>query len=124
MEKKKEFLEGIKKKKVSDIVFKPEGLGVLEFEVEMLTPDFECKKVPFRVERVSTQTFSKLSQLKEELESMGEILSKFIAFPIEARTLEFYNLDMEAMGNITELIMDFQTTPILFLENFRESKKS
>lgn len=121
--KKKEFLEGIEKKKISNIIFKTEGLGALEFDLEMVGKNFEISSTPFRIERVSTESFLKLQDIKDGVKAIETTLKTFIAFPVEARDKEYFNLDLEAMTNIVEFILDFQQTPILFLENFKGNAK-
>ncbi|CAL7895731.1 hypothetical protein [Fusobacterium necrophorum] len=120
-DKKKEFLEGIEKKNVSNVVFKTEGLGALEFDLKMLTRTFKHTDVPFRIERISTDSYLKIANMKDPMESTAEILKKFIAYPVEAREIEFFNLDFSAMENVVSLITDFQNTPLPFLEHFKEN---
>jgi len=54
--KNKEFLKKIEDKNISNITFKAEGLGVLEFNLMMTGKDFKTIERPFRIERVSTDT--------------------------------------------------------------------
>lgn len=122
--KKKAFLEGIEAKNVSDIVFKPENLGALEFNLGMVTKKFELEEVPFRIERITSDTFLKITEEKNDIKGIEKTLNAFIAFPVEARNKEFFNLDTEAMGGLVELILDFQQTPFLFIENFKEDKRA
>lgn len=49
-----------------------------------------------------------------------EVLRSFVAFPVEARDKEFFNLDMDAMLTLVEVITEFQQTPILYIKNFRK----
>lgn len=121
--KKKEFLEGIDRKNISNIIFKPEGLGALEFDLEMTGKDFKTTNIPFRVERITTESFLKLQDIKDGIKGVEEALKTFIAYPVEARDKEFFNLDLDAMTNIVEFIIDFQQTPILFIENFKGNAK-
>ena len=51
-DKKKDFLKSLEDKKVSNVVFKPEGLGALEFDIVMTGKNFETTSIPFRVERI------------------------------------------------------------------------
>lgn len=118
---KKEFLEGVEKKNISNIVFKTEGLGVLEFDLMMTGKNFETTNIPFRIERVSTDTFLRISNIKDDMKSIEETLKTFIAFPVEARDKEYFNLDLEAMTKIIEFIIEFQQTPFLFISNFKEN---
>ena len=102
--KNKEFLKKIEDKNISNITFKAEGLGVLEFNLMMTGKDFKTIERPFRIERVSTDTFFKLSSA-------------------EARDIEFFNMDQEALETITVIITEFQQTPFLFIKNFGENKE-
>ena len=120
--KKKDFLKSLEDKKVSNVVFKAEGLGALEFDIVMTGKNFETTSIPFRIERISTDSFLKFLDLKSDIERAEKILLNFIAFPVEARDKEYFNLDMEAMTNISTLIVDFQQTPFLYIESFRETK--
>ena len=121
--KNKEFLEKLKNKNVSNIIFKPDGLGALEFELMMTGKDFKTMDRSFRVERVSTDTFFKLSSEKDELAIGKKLLNTFIAQPAEARDIEFFNMDQEALETITVIITEFQQTPFLFIKNFGENKE-
>ena len=120
--KNKEFLEKLENKNVSNVIFKPEGLGALEFDLMMTGKDFKTIDRPFRIERVSTDTFFKLLSKKEELTTGKELLINFIAQPIEARDIEFFNMDQEALETVVTVITEFQQTPFLFIKNFEENK--
>jgi len=120
--KNKEFLEKLENKNVSNVIFKPEGLGALEFDLMMTGKDFKTIDRPFRIERVSTDTFFKLLSKKEELTTGKELLANFIAQPIEARDIEFFNMDQEALETVVTVITEFQQTPFLFIKNFEENK--
>ena len=113
--KNKEFLKKIEDKNISNITFKAEGLGAL---------DFKTIERPFRIERVSTDTFFKLSSEKDELAIGKKLLNTFIAHPTEARDIEFFNMDQEALETITVIITEFQQTPFLFIKNFGENKEN
>ena len=121
--KNKEFLEKLKNKNVSNVIFKPDGLGALEFDLMMTGKDFKTMDRSFRVERVSTDTFFKLSSEKDELAIGKKLLNTFIAQPAEARDIEFFNMDQEALETITVIITEFQQTPFLFIKNFGENKE-
>ena len=121
-DKKKDFLKSLEDKKVSNVVFKPEGLGALEFDIVMTGKNFETTSIPFRIERISTDSFLKFLDLKSDIERAEKILLNFIAFPVEARDKEYFNLDMEAMTNISTLIVDFQQTPFLYIERKNKQK--
>ncbi|ASG29869.1 hypothetical protein CBG60_00335 [Fusobacterium animalis] len=120
--KNKEFLEKLKNKNVSNIIFKPDGLGALEFDLMMTGKDFKTMDRSFRVERVSTDTFFKLSAKKDELTTAKELLTTFVAQPAEARDIEFFNMDQEALLTMVNVITEFQQTPFLFIKNFGENK--
>ena len=120
--KNKEFLKKIEDKNISNITFKAEGLGALEFNLMMTGKDFKTIERPFRIERVSTDTFFKLSSEKDELAIGKKLLNTFIAQPMEARDIEFFNMGQEALETITVIITEFQQTPFLFIKNFGENK--
>lgn len=120
--KNKEFLEKLKNKNVSNIIFKPNGLGALEFDLMMTGKDFKTMDRSFRIERVSTDTFFKLSAKKDELTTAKELLTTFVAQPVEARDIEFFNMDQEALLTMVNVITEFQQTPFLFIENFGKNK--
>lgn len=120
--KNKEFLEKLENKNISNVIFKPEGLGALEFDLMMTGKDFKTIDRPFRIERVSTDTFFKLLSKKEELTTGKELLTNFIAQPIEARDIEFFNMDQEALETVVTVITEFQQTPFLFIKNFEKNK--
>ena len=120
--KNKKFLEKLENKNISNVIFKPEGLGALEFDLMMTGKDFKTTDRPFRIERVSTDTFFKLLSKKEELTTGKELLTNFIAQPIEARDIEFFNMDQEALETVVTVITEFQQTPFLFIKNFEENK--
>jgi len=115
--KNKEFLKKIEDKNISNITFKAEGLGALEFNLMMTGKDFKTIERPFRIERVSTDTFFKLSSEKDELAIGKKLLNK-------ARDIEFFNMDQEALETITVIITEFQQTPFLFIKNFGENKEN
>ena len=120
--KNKEFLEKLKNKNVSNVIFKTDGLGALEFDLMMTGKDFKTMDRSFRVERVSTDTFFKLSAKKDELTTAKELLTTFVAQPAEARDIEFINMDQEALLTMVNVITEFQQTPFLFIKNFGENK--
>ena len=105
----------------SNVNFKPEGLGALEFEKEIFSKNFEVETVKFRIERVALQIADKLENEKEDLKATEKILKTFIALPEEARYTNFFELDYDAMKEIIQLISQFQVTPFLFTEGARKS---
>lgn len=109
-------------KKFKNVEFKPEGLGALEFNVEMYSEKFKVEEIPFRIERVSLQVADKvLKDNLNKIEDMEKVLATFIAFPKEATKLSYFNLDYNAMSDIAELIALFQSTPFSFTEAARNS---
>lgn len=110
--------------KFENVEFKAEGLGALEFNVEIFSKDFKLEKIPFRIERVSLQAADKvLKDNLNKIEDMEKVLSTFIAFPKEATKLNYFDLDYSAMSDIAELIALFQSTPFSFTETARNSTK-
>lgn len=107
----------------SNVVFKPEGLGALEFEREIYSEGFEVKNVKFRIERVALQVAERLEEVKAGSETSGQILKTFIAVPSEARSVDFFKMDYTAMREIIELISEFQVAPFLFTEGARKSEE-
>lgn len=104
------------------IEFKKEGLGALEFTMKVVDSEFEEKEVQFRIERVSPQTYLKIGG-KEKLENMvPETIKNFIALPVEARDLDFFKFDTEALNVIGTIAGDFQNTPLAFRKPFEELK--
>lgn len=101
-------------KKINNIEFKKEGLGALEFDLKVSNADWEEKDVHFRIERVSPQTYLKIGG-KEKLEqSIPETFKNFIALPVEAREIDFFSYDSEAIVILGQVIAKFQQTPLLF----------
>ena len=120
--KNKEFLEKIENKNISNIIFKTEHLGALEFDLMMTGKDFKTMDRSFRIERVSTDTFLKFLNKKDEMVMSKETLKTFIAYPIEAKDIEYFNMDQEALETIITIITEFQQTPFLFIKIFGEIK--
>lgn len=108
----------------SNVNFKPEGLGALEFEKEIFLKNFEVETVKFRIERVALQIADKLENEKEDLKTTEKILKTFIAFPEEARYTHFFELDYDSMKEIIQLISQFQVTPFLFTERARRETET
>ena len=108
----------------SNVTFKPEGLGALEFEKEVFSNNFEVETVKFRIERVAMQVAEKLEDEKEDSKAAGKILKTFIAEPSDARSVQFFELDYNAMKEIVELISEFQVAPFLFTERARATKET
>lgn len=108
----------------SNVTFKPEGLGALEFEKEVFSKKFEVETVKFRIERVAMQVAEKLEDEKEDIKAAEKILKTFIAEPSDARSVQFFELDYNAMKEIVELISEFQVAPFLFTERARTTKET
>ncbi len=108
----------------SNVTFKPEGLGALEFEKEVFSKKFEVETVKFRIERVAMQVAEKLEDEKEDIKAAEKILKTFIAEPSDARFVQFFELDYNAMKEIVELISEFQVAPFLFTERARATKET
>lgn len=108
----------------SNVTFKPEGLGALEFEKEVFSKKFEVETVKFRIERVAMQVAEKLEDEKEDIKAAEKILKTFIAEPSDARSVQFFELDYNAMKEIVELISEFQVAPFLFTERARATKET
>lgn len=105
-----------------NVTFKTEGLGALEFEKEVFSKKFEVETVKFRIERVAMQIAEKLEDEKEDIKATEKILKTFIASPAEARFIDFFELDYNAMKEIIELISEFQVAPFLFTEGARKTE--
>ena len=108
----------------SNVTFKPEGLGALEFEKEVFSKNFEVETVKFRIERVAMQVAEKLEDEKDDIKAAEKILKTFIAEPSDARSVQFFELDYNAMKEIVELISEFQVAPFLFTERARAAKET
>ena len=102
--------------RISNIEFKPEGLGALEFTINMVDETWQEKPVDFRLERVSPQTFLKIAGKEGIEKSFVETLSNFVALPVEARNIDFFKFDTGAMEIVGTISNDFQKTPLVFRE--------
>ena len=110
------------KEKIQNLDFKKEHLGAIEFEFQVTNKDFEAETIDFRIERVTPQTFLKLTDKKGNLQITEEALQSFIAFPPEAKKLSFFNMDNEALNQIIEIATTFQQQPLLYARRAEESK--
>lgn len=108
---------------IKDIEFKAEGLGALEFVFGITDESFEKKDVKFRLERVSPQTYLKLSGNEKLEKVVPETFKNFIALPVEARNLDFFQYDTEALNILGSIINDFQGLPRLFRGGVEELTK-
>lgn len=100
--------------RISNVVFKPEGLGALEFTLKVIDETWQEKEVDFRIERVSPQTFLKIAQNNTIEKSFVETINNFVALPVEARNIDFFQYDTGAMEILGTISNDFQKTPLVF----------
>lgn len=100
--------------KVSNVEFKKEGLGALEFDLIVGDSTFEGKEVHFRIERAPAQTFIRISSKKDLDEIIEETLKSFVALPIEAKKINFFDFDADALTILTTLTTALQTKPFSF----------
>lgn len=100
--------------KIDNIEFKKEHLGALEFDLTMTDAEFNDTTVHFRLERVPTETFLKIVNKEKLDELMPESLKNFIALPLEAKKLDFFNYDTDALMVLSNIISSFQATPSIF----------
>lgn len=100
--------------KIKDIEFKKEGMGALEFKLNVTDADWEDKEVMFRIERVSPQTYLRIAEKDGLTKSIPETFKNFIALPLEAKELDFFTYDNEALNIIGSIINGFQSSPLLF----------
>lgn len=117
---KKSLSEILKEKGIENALFKTEGLGALEFDLQMLGKNFKKEAIPFRIERVSTDSFMKLIEIENEVALAEAALKTFVAFPSEARDKEYFNLDMDAMLTLVTVITEFQQTPLVYIEGIKK----
>lgn len=100
--------------KVSNIEFKKEHLGALEFDLIVTDAEFQAKTVKFRIERVPVETFLKLGNMDDLSKIVPKTLSDFIALPLEAKKADFFTYDLSALDVLSKLITEFQKRPIFF----------
>lgn len=100
--------------KLDNIEFKKEHLGALEFDLTMTDAEFNDSPVHFRLERVPAETFLKIVNKDKLNELMPESLKNFIALPLEAKKLDFFNYDTDALMILSNIITSFQATPSIF----------
>lgn len=110
------------KQKISNIEFKKEALGALEFDLKVVDETWEEKPVHFRIERVSPQTYLKITSNDGMDKMMLDLINNFIAQPVEARKLDFYKYGSETIGIISNIITSFQETPLLFNRGIEKDK--
>lgn len=100
--------------KIKDMEFKREGMGALEFKLNVTDAEWEDREVLFRIERVSPQTYLMIAEKDGLTKSIPQTLQNFIALPIEAKKLDFFTYDNEALNIIGAVINGFQSSPLLF----------
>lgn len=108
---------GLKKEqieKISNMEFKKEHLGALEFDLLVTDADFEEKPVHFRIERTPVETFLKLGNMEKLVEMVPKSLQDFVALPAEAKKANFFAYDNDALITLSTIITQFQLKPILF----------
>ncbi|MEG2347393.1 MAG: hypothetical protein RSB50_06900 [Cetobacterium sp.] len=100
--------------KVKDMEFKREGMGALEFKLNVTDAEWEDREILFRIERVSPQTYLMIAEKDGLTKSIPQTLQNFIALPVEAKKLDFFTYDNEALNIIGAVINGFQSSPLLF----------
>ncbi|MGL4628957.1 MAG: hypothetical protein ACRCUR_05670 [Cetobacterium sp.] len=100
--------------KIKDMEFKREGMGALEFKLGVTDAEWEEKEVLFRIERVSPQTYLMIAEKDGLTKSIPQTLQNFVAMPMEAKKLDFFTYDNEALNIIGSIINGFQSSPLLF----------
>ncbi|SKA07769.1 hypothetical protein SAMN02745174_02466 [Cetobacterium ceti] len=110
------------KEKIKNLEFKKEHLGAIEFSFSVTNSNFEKEDVEFRIERVTPQTFLKLTDKTGNLQITEEALRSFISLPLEAKKLDFFKFDNEALGEIVDIATTFQQQPLLYAARAREIK--
>ncbi|MGL4863479.1 MAG: hypothetical protein ACRC3I_08380 [Cetobacterium sp.] len=100
--------------KIKDMEFKREGMGALEFKLNVTDAEWEDREVLFRIERVSPQTYLMIAEKDGLTKSIPQTLQNFVAMPMEAKKLDFFTYDNEALNIIGAIINGFQSSPLLF----------
>lgn len=101
-------------KKIENVEFKLEHLGALEFDLLVTDCEFNDKKVHFRIERVPTQTALRIGDSSKLEEMIPKSLKSFIAAPVEAHELSYFDYDNDALSILSSIISKFQISPSLF----------
>lgn len=102
-------------KKISNIEFKKEHLGALEFDLNVTDAEFEEKEIHFRIERVPVETFLKLGNIEDLSKIVPKTLKDFVALPLEAKDADFFTNDLDSLDILSRLITEFQKRPISFV---------
>lgn len=100
--------------KITNLEFKKEHLGALEFDLAVTDAEFEEKRVHFRLERVPAETFLKIGAIEEFYKVAPKTLESFVALPLEAKKLDYFNYDTDALNILITIITSFQATPSVF----------
>lgn len=100
--------------KIKNVEFKPEHLGALEFDLLVTDCEFNYKEVHFRIERVPTQTALRIGDTKELENMVPKSLESFVALPVEAKQLEYFDYDNDALTILSTIISKFQISPSIF----------
>ncbi|MHA4986983.1 hypothetical protein [Cetobacterium somerae] len=100
--------------KIKEMEFKREGMGALEFKLNVTDAEWEDREVLFRIERVSPQTYLMIAEKDGLTKSIPQTLQNFVAMPMEAKKLDFFTYDNEALNIIGAIINGFQSSPLLF----------
>ncbi len=113
------------KEECLDLVFKPEGLGAIEFSKKIFLKTFNKEDVAFRIERIPMESFGKLSSSFEnismqDIKTFEKVLKNFIAYPVEAKSIDYFELDLDALISLINIIAEFQQKPFLFFEGTRK----
>ena len=101
---------------IRDVEFKKEGLGALEFKMYVTNKDFEKEDVSFRIERVSLQTYSRISEGKTGDKILKDVIKNFVALPVEARDIKYFEMATGALQDLSDVCKEFQETPLSFTE--------
>lgn len=117
------------KKESPDLIFKPEGLGAIEFTKKVLLKSFKQEEIKFRIERIPMETFGRIANTLEDIElkrikELEGALKSFVAFPVEAREFSYYELDLDAMVSILGIASEFQATPFLYINRTGDAKET
>lgn len=111
------------KEKIKNLDFKKEHLGAIEFTMPVTNKEFEEEDVEFRLERVTPQTYLRLADKKGNLQMSEDVLQNFVSLPLEAKKLDFFKMDNQALSEILEIATTFQQQPLLFRRRAEEVKR-
>lgn len=100
--------------KIKNIEFKKEHLGALEFNLTVTDAEFNEKEEHFRIERVPTETALRIGDIEKLAQLVPKSLESFVALPVEAKKLNYFDFDNEALTVLSTVISKFQMTPSIF----------